>query len=517
MLNELQRQVVESEDKRLLVLAGAGSGKTHTLISKIISMVESGINPTHILSLTFTHVAAIEMATRYADKINSSVEPPTFSTFHGFCYRLLYNKDVRAKLGYKDIPNILEPNMEMDFKTTVLNKLGIKVPLTKLQSSKDMKSDFMLNLFNKCYHKELISKNKITFDILCTQVCKLFIDNDDCIKQYKKQYEYIFADEFQDTDDVQWKFIQSFTDSSIMLVGDPLQNLYSFRGTTSKIIKDLVNNPNWKIIKLDQNYRSTKQICDFANKFSASYADKSYRLELKSETIGADVLNCDCMLNNKITLSGKQIIYNSVQSALKNNANVALLARTNAQVDELKLILDFYNIPYRTKDIAKFDLICNLIKSSKDDVYKYSWLPTKLTKLQYLDYLRTQYCTSGDKSALHNILMHNDNTREYLLAINYLSTLDSAIDILKYFNLPITDTILPDTEFDVLCDYIKSLTSIDELVYVGTIHSAKGLEWDTTIVYGVNTDQFKLTSEDNNNCYYVAVTRARKQLIVLKQ
>ena len=142
MLNENQRQVVESNENRIVCLAGPGSGKSHTLIERIVYLVDSGVSPTSIMALTFTHAAANEMLERFTKRVPELQVPPVFATFHSFCYRLLRDQEILNHFGYTEIPKILSEDEEQSLQSIVLNKCGIKVTISKLLNDNSLKLKF---------------------------------------------------------------------------------------------------------------------------------------------------------------------------------------------------------------------------------------------------------------------------------------------------------------------------------------------------------------------------------------
>ena len=213
-MNDQQLEAVMSSASKILVLAGAGTGKTYVMINRIKRLVDEGADPVSILALTFTNAAAFEMKERYHKfQEDKSKGCPEFKTFHAFCYSLLV-KDiaVRKALGYSTIPSIVdESTMKRTIKEVkqqcniTLSDKQLEHPDTVPNSKK-----FEYEMFHKAMKQRLLKDSIITFDMLADSVCSLFIKNDPLIQTYIDQYKYIFIDEFQDTDPLQWKFAQCF-------------------------------------------------------------------------------------------------------------------------------------------------------------------------------------------------------------------------------------------------------------------------------------------------------------------
>ena len=289
-LNSGQQAAVLSDSKKLLCLAGAGTGKTHTMMARISKLIAvDQVDPASILALTFTNAAAFEMKERFM-KNHPGVRSPEFRTFHSFCYSLLaMDLRVRAALQYTSVPEIIEASDMKQITTTVKEQLGIKLSDSILWGTGNTISEKKtIDLYQKAVANALRRQNVITFDLLSQKVCDLFVTNSDLVKKYKDRYQYIFVDEFQDTDRTQYDFVMSFEDSYKFVVGDALQALYGFRGADSSLIKQISRDPEWEKVRLSQNYRSTVQICEYANNMS-HYAVDEYRVALEASREGLPV------------------------------------------------------------------------------------------------------------------------------------------------------------------------------------------------------------------------------------
>lgn len=524
-LNAQQQKAVDLNDDKILCLAGAGTGKTHSMIARISRIVSEGVDPSSILVLTFTNAAAFEMKERYR-KIHTKQRPPEFRTFHSFCYSLLVSdKDIRKKLGYNRIPIIADEGMLKRIQTSARMQCGIKLTNKQLDGKSKLTPNQMyeLELYNKAVRKLLKKDNLITFDILCYDICALFVEDDPVIFDYKQRYSYIFVDEFQDTDPRQYEFIRSFKSAKLFVVGDALQAIYSFRGADSSIIKRLAEDEQWTTVKLFDNYRSTKQICDFANENSI-YADDAYRIAISSNRDGdevevIDIFGCDY---------GEDIDANTfpyILEALENSSgNSAILCRTNKEVSYMINYLDSQGIAYSTGK-KNTDAI-HILKSSIDNAYMVDWLSTFLNADNYANYIRYMALEPdkdpaklfvdkfGGTKAIGPRLSTIFNIRRIFKG-NGLKVQKCA-DVLK--ELGIKD-IMIDTEATTVSEVVEYL--IDAIqqdnssnLYVGTIHSSKGLEYDNVYLVGVEDRCFKLTNEENNNLYYVGITRAKSHLMV---
>lgn len=518
-LNKSQEIAVKSNDKNILILAGAGTGKTYTMIARICRLVNEGINPKSILALTFTNAAANEMRQRYV-KLNISKVQPRFMTFHSFCYNvLLYDEDVRNKLQYEVCPRICSEEDERLIHNKVKSQLKIKLSQKQLQPNgkRTKKEDLEYNIFKKAVHNLLLNEGKITFDILSEEICNLFSIDDPSILKYKKLIKYLFVDEFQDTDPIQWKFVQSFKDANICLIGDALQAIYAFRGADDSIIRKIAYDDEWTKIKLGENYRSTSEICNFANKMSI-YADDKYRIPLESPRAGVKVE--EIHTDNIESCIGK--IYSTTISF---EGKSAILCRTNQEVQHLSMYFSSQgtkvNKSSRNKDAihilnsvnslnsnyfvdwiisqfnadiySEFQRICNLYDLAPFDALKKYFSDVPFVKANLM-------ISSKIITILNSKLEYSEKSREIL-------------DLLGYSDVPSIEHINGNSNIiNKIIEIIQSDTESD--IYIGTIHSSKGLEYDNVIIYNVGGPTFKLNTRDNLNLYYVAITRAKNILHV---
>ena len=527
---------VMCKDPHILCLAGAGTGKTYTMIERIFRLVQDGVNPSSILVLTFTNAAAFEMKSRYQSK-SSSKRIPEFRTFHSFCYHVLAtNSDVRSSLGYTSTPTIADENTSKRIKKEAQTIAGIKSSIESLEK-KEVKSkaeQLDYELLKKASFKLMKQRNTITFDDLCSKICKLFTDNSECIQFYKNRYKYIFVDEFQDTDPVQYNFVKSFVDSFIFVVGDALQSLYSFRGADSSIIKGLSIDPEWTTIKLFKNYRSPKTICDFANN-NSKYADDNFRVAIESgkgeEGEPVDYREySDSMFYGDISKESKEYC---LEDVLTRPGSTAILFRTNREVNTFQAYCDSKNILYRSgKKTADVE---NILLSIGDNDYLLNWLSTYLNSESYADFLRVSTLRSDDNPYTVSEFLKDygrlpavSERMEVVRAIRHIckddtrAVVDRCKDILKVIGCEvesIDESICSTMKegVDYVLDVYKGATEEPGSdIYIGTVHSVKGLEFDNVYVFGVNGSTFKLNNEENKNIYYVAITRAKKHLVVFK-
>ena len=286
-LNDKQREAVMETDGPILVLAGAGSGKTRVLTTKVAYLVlEKDVLPENILAITFTNKAAKEMKERVHKMLGSDSYRIQISTFHSF--GLLLVKENYDKLGFDKNFTILDSDdvltiikrilKDMNLDPKVYNPRAIR---NKISSAKNelMDSNYysrfanseyeeiVLEVFRK-YEKKIAKNNSLDFDDLLLLPIKLFKENPDILKKYQERFKYILVDEYQDTNEAQYKMIKMLSAKykNICVVGDIDQSIYGFRGANFRNILNFEKDyPDAKIVPLEENYRSTGNILNVAN------------------------------------------------------------------------------------------------------------------------------------------------------------------------------------------------------------------------------------------------------------
>ncbi len=288
-LNERQKEAVLYFDSPLLIVAGAGSGKTMVITHKIAYIIYKNLyHPQNILAVTFTNKAAREMKERVEKLLGISVSSMQISTFHSFCLKVLRMEI--EKIGWRSDFEVVDRDEQKRIVKDLMKDLNIptsklspdailkeigKIKL-KFKNSKDyLKSlpgflsemdEYISDLF-PAYEKTLKKLNGLDFDDLLNKTNELFTKFPEVAKRYSERFKYILVDEFQDTNPPQYELIKFLTTThkNICVVGDEDQSIYSFRGA---IIENILNFesdfPGTKVIKLEQNYRSTKNILDVA-------------------------------------------------------------------------------------------------------------------------------------------------------------------------------------------------------------------------------------------------------------
>lgn len=523
-LNKEQLQAVNSKSDRILCLAGAGAGKTATMLERISNLVSNGVAPSSIMALTFTNAAAAEMRERYESK-NVGKETPEFRTFHSFCYSIVCKDfNILTALGYEKVPMIASEEQEKAIEEKAKIQCKITLSKDKLEHRENLtkKEQFQVNLYDKAVNRLMRSANIITFDKLNSEVSDLFAADNQSTKAYKDKYKYIFVDEFQDTDHHQIKFLNSFPHTDFYFCGDVLQEIYRFRGTSNEYIKILSNTPDWEKIKLFTNYRSTNQICEYANKFSSKYADSSYRIEMQGIRDGDRVITKLVDGPSNYSSISQRDIKDVLNEVDKLQGTSAIICRTNKEVSAIISYFKSHDITFTTSKDTK---IQKLIDCALSDTYMLGLLASYLSTNKYGEYIRLASQTKNPDLAWFlkvygNVAQIKDDVKNVKLlkdiAFNNDTTNNRLDAIAKNFNIKNIQHTDRQYSGKELLQYLKEvITDIKSSeLYVGTIHSVKGLEYDNVFVMNVGSYCFKLDSEEMKNLFYVAITRAKNHLFV---
>ena len=288
-LNTEQKEAVFYTDGPLLILAGAGSGKTRVLTHRIAYLIEEEqVNPYNIMAITFTNKAAAEMRERVDKLVEYGSESVWVSTFHSSCVRILHRYIDR--LGYDNNFTIYDSDDQKNIVRGICKRLNIdtkklreRTIINEISNAKNelvsveefaakYQSDFTMKQIvdsYREYEKELKSNNALDFDDLLMKTVELFKSNPDVLESYQRRFRYIMVDEYQDTNTAQFQFVKLLADTperNLCVVGDDDQSIYKFRGANIRNILDFEYYfQDAKVIKLEQNYRSTQNILNAAN------------------------------------------------------------------------------------------------------------------------------------------------------------------------------------------------------------------------------------------------------------
>ena len=569
-LNDRQREAVEYTKGPLLVLAGAGSGKTRVLTYKIAYLIEQNIvKPWEILAITFTNKAAREMKERALKLCEGNGNDVWLGTFHSICVRIL-KREIEL-LGYSRDFNIFDEldkeklikeelkKLNIDEKSLPASSIGYEMSKAKdnmkdpNEYAKEAFGDYRKELISKVYTQyqaDMKSYNAIDFDDIIMLTVKLFIENPDRLEYYQNKFKYILVDEYQDTNKVQFQLVSmlAMSHGNICVVGDESQSIYGWRGADiSNILNFEKQFDGAKIVKLEENYRSTKTILNAANsviKNNESKIDKN----LWTENEEGDKITYNLANNEYAEI---EFVIDKIDDMCRKEnrkySDFAVLFRTNAQsrvIEEVfmktstpyKLIggLKFYsrkeikdltaylkfvqntddavslkriiNTPKRGIGdsavdkleeiaLAKKTSIWNVIK----DVSSYSSLRSasnimgfrdimmdiidKKDSMQVSDFMKYILKVSGYEDSLNE-----ESSKE---AENRLENIMEYIGVAMEFEKENAENSLVDfLDSIALVADVDNLDEENESVTLMTLHSAKGLEFDIVFLVGMEEGLF---------------------------
>ena len=406
-LNPQQEKAVKHFKGPLLILAGAGSGKTRVLTHRIAWLIkEHNVNPWNILALTFTNKAAGEMRTRVDNIVGENATDIWVSTFHSTCVRIL-RRHIEA-LGYGRSFTIYDADDQKSLMREILKYLQLdpkkfkeRTILNAISAAKDelinaeqyelrAQGDRAKELYARCYReyeKRLFDSNALDFDDLICKTIQLFEENEQVLAYYQNRFRYIMVDEYQDTNTAQFRFISLMAntyddDGSVLhnlcVVGDDDQSIYKFRGANIYNILNFESlYPETAVIRLEENYRSTQNILDAANAVIKNNTVRKEKTLWSQKPKGEAIQFTQYFNEYEEAGTIAETIASTVEKGVASYKDFAVLYRTNAQsrVFEEKLVLN--NIPYRIVGAVNFyqrreikDLLAYLrtIDNGMDDI-----------------------------------------------------------------------------------------------------------------------------------------------------
>ena len=400
LLNREQQEAVLHVDGPLLILAGAGSGKTRVLTYRIAHLIdECGVNPWNILAITFTKKAAGEMRERVDKIVGYGSESIWVSTFHSTCVRIL--RRYIDRLGYDTNFTIYDTEDQKTVMKSVCQKLQLDSKLYKermllnvISHAKDeyispneflleAKGDFRQEKIAQAYveyQKELKKNNALDFDDLLVKTVELFQSCPDVLEYYQNRFRYIMVDEYQDTNTVQFKFISTLARQyrNLCVVGDDDQSIYKFRGANIRNILDFEKVfPDAKVVKLEQNYRSTQNILNAANGVIANNRGRKEKALWTENEQGEPILFQQFQNGYEEAEYVSGEISKKVRKGEAEYQDFAVLYRTNAQSRLFEEKFLYANIPYKIvggvnfysrKEIKDILAYLKTIDNGKDDL-----------------------------------------------------------------------------------------------------------------------------------------------------
>ncbi|RMF93984.1 MAG: ATP-dependent helicase [Candidatus Schekmanbacteria bacterium] len=594
-LNEAQLEAVNHLDGPILVVAGAGSGKTRTLVYRVAKLVQRGVNPESILLLTFTRKAAQEMLRRASMLLDDRCEKVSGGTFHSFANMILRRYaeyvgltpefTILDRTDSTDVIGMIRSEIDISDKGRVFPRKNTIYEVLSLSVNcaisteeaiekncphfRDFANEFNL-IFSK-YRQYKLENNLVDYDDLLVLLLKLLKNHNEIREKLSNFYRYIMIDEYQDTNVLQAEIAEQLASNhkNIMAVGDDSQSIYSFRGATFKNIMQFpLKFQGTKIVKLEQNYRSTQKILNFTNTI-IERAKQKYSKKLYSNIEGGETPS---LVRAPDEYTQSRFIVQKILELHEEGVNlsdIAVLFRSGDLSFDLELELNRKGIPYvkyggfkfietaHVKDVVAhlriianpLDVISwsrvlllieglgsksamkmiNLIKEDYKNREKILALANKKNKeglsklLALLTKIEKEYSKPSEQLAevveYYGPIIKKlyDNYPKRIKDLEHLITISERYKTLKSF---LTDMALdPPSERKSISD-VTAEEKIKDLLTLSTIHSAKGLEWHTVFIIwtleGIFPSSYSLWSEDEleeeRRLMYVASTRAKKNL-----
>ena len=368
-LNEQQKKAVEYEKGPSMIIAGAGSGKTRVLTYKVAYLISKGYKPDEILALTFTNKAASEMKERIKELVGAKAEHIWMGTFHSIFAKILR---IEAKhINYQSNFSIYDAEDSLSLVSNTLSNLNIDIEgvtpnsikhkISNLKNHMIMPADFRKNhaqsfidekiadVYDE-YQKRLVENNAMDFDDLLLKPIELFEKNPKILQKYKKKYNYVLVDEFQDTNKAQYELLKMLVnkDGNICVVGDDAQSIYSWRGANIGNMLDFEKDfKRHKLFKLEQNYRSTKTILMAADSVIKNNSEQIKKTLWTENNDGELLTLIKCADEKDEAFQIAKYIKQEISKKKMSLKDFAILYRTNAQSRALEDIFRREKMPYK--------------------------------------------------------------------------------------------------------------------------------------------------------------------------
>lgn len=482
-LNDKQREAASQIDGSILILAGAGSGKTRTITYRIAHMIENvGISPYSILAVTFTNKAAKEMRERVEELVGDIAKACTISTFHSFGMRLLrmYGKEVGYNSNFtiydtddqKRIVKAILKGQNLSINGVKLTERDLVSMISKIKEQIKTLDEYsvmnkqIVEVYDK-YNRALLESNAMDFSDILLNTYKL-LQKPEILEKVQNKYKYIMIDEYQDTNNLQYKIIDLIArkSSNLCVVGDENQSIYGFRGANILNILNFENNyNNAKIIKLEENYRSTTTILDAANELiknnKSSKDKKLWTQNGKGDLI--KVLACDNARDEVSRII--EIIKRNHQNGIAYR-DMTILYRTNAQSRLFEEGFLRYNIPHKV-----FGGISFYSRAEIKDIIAYlSIIVNPQDELNLQRIINVPKRKVGEKGIEKIITYARENNLNLLEALSHIKEISGLTVVGKEKILEMYDIIkeLKDLSYTETASYIVQ-TLIDKIKYIDYI------------------------------------------------
>lgn len=610
-LNREQKEAVQTVTGPLLILAGAGSGKTKVLTTRIAYMIQKGVRPQNILAVTFTNKAAKEMKARLGSMIGENIVKYMWvGTFHGICGRMLREnidrysfpsgkkldknftiyddndtnavlKQAIKKLNLDD--KIYQPKLVKSVISNAKNKM--QDAYTFATFARDFKSQKIAQIYEE-YENALNNNNAIDFDDMLMLTVKLLDHNTEVRTQYFERFKHIMVDEYQDTNLAQYNLVNMLytnklaevpEERSLCVVGDVDQSIYSWRGADYTIIMNFQKDfKNTKLIKLEQNYRSTANILNVANAIIENNTERVDKVLYSNKGEGELI---DYFEAQDESDEANFIVSKIKQDSGGNYNKYAILYRTNSQSrsieeacmaagvpyriygglkfydrKEIKDIIAYLKLIYNTDDSQSFRRIVNVPKRSigdttikrlqdfadREDISLFAAAqriqedneipPRTRSKITDFVNLITKFRDAKDNYNLREFVTLVIEKSGYLAELQAQNTPEADADIENLQELVnVAEEFVPEEDDNVLGEFLAQVALVSDIdnmdtiannVTLMTLHAAKGLEFPVVFMAGLDEGIFPhLRSlnvpsemEEERRLMYVGVTRAEEKL-----
>ncbi len=558
-LNKEQQRAVLQTDGPMIILAGAGSGKTRCITAKVLSLIEKGIDPDNILAVTFTNKAATEMKERMQVMLTGThTTKPTVATFHALCAKILR---IDGKyIGLSSDFVIYDTSDQIEAIKVAMDKLNISIKEWKPSAilgtisgakneliSENSYQNFARGLFQQTvakvypmYQKILRENDAVDFDDLLLKTVTLFEENPDVLEKYQNKFRYILVDEYQDTNHAQYVLTKLLAKkwNNICVVGDFSQSIYSWRGADFQNLKNFEKDfPNTKIFKLSQNYRSTQKILNASFTVISHNTTHPVLALWTQNPDGDEIIVYEAKNEQEET---EFIISTITELKIKTNnfsyADVAILYRTNAQSRSIEEVLLHHGIPYTLIGGTRF----YERKEIKDVL---SYLRVLANPKDSISYKRLEKI---GKTRLGKFLIYQENEQNSTIK-DTIELLDEVLHHTGYLDLydeqdeedrgrleNIKELRSVAIQFPNLTNFLENVALVEQeytpdkkildhpkdALTLMTLHGAKGLEFPVVFMVGMEEGLFphsrslmdKHELEEERRLCYVGMTRAKQKL-----
>jgi DNA helicase-2/ATP-dependent DNA helicase PcrA len=566
-LNPEQAKAVLSDSDRILMLAGAGSGKTRVLTHRLAHLnINCRVGVSSIIAITFTRAAAKEMKDRLIPLIGKDAKKLICCTFHALAVQILQQWGHRLGLDRQFTIYSREDREEVI--NSIIKKGEYKTTYKKMDDANwtFSKNTQELAVWNE-YQWQLKRFNAVDLDYLIPKVVEMFTKHPDVAEYYRRIWKYVFTDETQDTDLQQYEVIKLLNPVNLFAIGDPKQSIYGFRGArVENILEFTTTFPNTEFIELFRNYRSTKQIVESANNL-ISHSDLEMGQAMATDREG-DPLSIKTYLDAE---TEAKAILDAIlmKEEDKPYSDYAVLARTNAQIDYVHTVLRKANIPcvilsgsddplkkhdikflisyldciFNQKDETNFKRVLNfpepVVTEAQLQLLEQISIDESITLREALGYSKddkvlqfhtrfndlvnnvhfTATAVDALKELIHYLKLESYYQERSL--VNRINDLNEAIQYVTYWcerqeRLGESYTAQDFLKWVRIRDITEKLMDNKDAVKLMTIHGSKGLEFHTVFLIGLNDGTFPhrktIDMEEERRLAYVGVTRAKWQL-----